>query len=105
MTRERLPNRHTTIRRRFDFGGHRYYGDIGFYKDWRPGEVFLDVGKPGTDMQHMARDLAVAVSLGLQHGVTLAELRDAVTRLDDGSPAGPLGKFLDIIAAEWGVAG
>ena len=89
--RERLKNRHHNRRYRFNFGGHRYYGEIGFYPDWRPGELFLDCGKAGTDMQHMARDLAVAVSLGLQHGMTLEQLRASVTRLDDGSPAGPLG--------------
>lgn len=97
MTRTRLPFRHINHRYKFHFGGQRYYGEIGFYPNWRIGEMFLDCGRPGTDLQHMARDLGVAVSLGLQHGLPIGELREAVTRLDDGSPAGPLGAFLDII--------
>lgn len=101
MTRQRLPNRHQNVRYRFQFGQHHYYADIGFYPNWRVGELFLDSGKAGTEIQHMARDLAVAVSLGLQHGVTIEELRASVTRLDDGSPAGPLGRLLDIICNEW----
>ena len=35
------------------------------------------------------------MSLALQHGVSVDTLRHAITRLDDGAAAGPLGKVLD----------
>ena len=42
---------------------------IGFYADGTVGEVFIDGGKTGQDMQSIARDAAVLLSLALQHGV------------------------------------
>ena len=41
---------------------------IGFYPDGTPGEVFIDGGKTGQDIQSIARDAAVVLSLALQRG-------------------------------------
>ena len=46
----------------------------------------------------MSNVVRLAVSLALQHGTPLETLRKAVTRLDDGRPAGPLGVLLDAVA-------
>lgn len=101
-TRAVLPNRRVSQTIRFAHGGHRYYATLGYStpEDRLANnaiEVFLDTGKPGTDVQHMARDGAVVLSLALQHGVPVGVLRQAITRLDDGAPAGAFGKLLDIM--------
>jgi hypothetical protein len=62
--------------------------------------VFLQAGKVGSDVQALARDAAVAVSLALQFGTPLKTLREAMTRNDDGLPAGPMGRLLDVIAED-----
>jgi hypothetical protein len=38
---------------------------VGFYADGTPGEVFIDGGKTGQDVQSTARDAAVVLSLAL----------------------------------------
>jgi hypothetical protein len=100
MTRERLPNRRNNRRFRFEHGRHRYYGDVGFYKDWRPGEIFLDAGKAGTDIQHVARAGAVLASLALQYGCPLDVMLAALPTLEDGSAADPFGALLRLAASE-----
>jgi len=53
---------------------------VGFYADGTPGEVFIDGGKTGQDVQSTARDAAVVLSLALQHGTPIEAIRHAVTR-------------------------
>ena len=95
--RNTLPNRRPSETFAFDHEGHLYIASVGY--DWHghPAEVFLTTGKPGTGVETVSRDCAVAVSLALQHGTPLATLRQALTRLDDGSAAGPMGRLLDTI--------
>ena len=95
--RNTLPNRRPSETFTFDHEGHRYTASVGFGVDRNPAEVFLTTGKPGTGVETVSRDCAVAVSLALQHGTPLATLRQALTRLDDGSAAGPMGRLLDAI--------
>jgi len=89
---------------RFEHGKLKCHGTWSCFGDplepdlSRPAEIFLDIGRPGSEVQAAYRDAAVAVSLGLQYGVPLDTLRSAITRLDDGSPAGALGAMLDKIA-------
>lgn len=99
-TRATLPNRRQSQTVAFTHRNHKHYGTWSCFGPdlTRPAEVFLDCGKPGSDVQAIARDAAVAVSLGLQYGVPLDALRGAITRLDDGSPASTLGTLLDKIA-------
>lgn len=77
-----------------------YTMTAGFYdvELTRLGEVFLSAAKSGTDVEVNARDGAIAVSLALQHGVPLQTLAHAMTRNGDGSPSGPLGAALDLLA-------
>ena len=71
---------------------------MSFTREGNIGEVFLQTGKTGTEIEAMARDLAVVASIAVQHGTDLALLRKALISLDDGRPAGPLGAFLDLLA-------
>ena len=71
----------------------------GFYDDGALGEVFIDTGKSGADLAHVALDAAVVISLALQHGVSIEVIRHAVTRCNDGSPASILGAVVDCLSA------
>lgn len=98
MMRRSLPDRRPSETLEFEHEGHRYRGSVSYDRSGQPLEVFLTTGKPGTGVETVSRDAAVAVSLALQHGTPLETLRKAITRLDDGRPAGPLGVLLDAVA-------
>ena len=73
---------------------------VGLYADGTPGEVFIDGGKTGQDIQSTARDAAVVLSLALQHGVPPETIRHAVTRGTLEEPASILGAVVDSITTE-----
>ena len=70
----------------------------GFFNDGTFGEVFIDVAKSGADLQNIAHDAAVVISLALQHGVDVEALQHAITRNSDGAPSSILGVAIDAIA-------
>jgi hypothetical protein len=104
--RASLPNRRQSFTVPFRHGPVKYFGTWSCFGDQlrpdraRPAEVFLQGGKNGSGVQALARDAAVAVSLALQFGTPLKILREAMTRNDDGLPAGPMGRLLDVIAED-----
>jgi ribonucleoside-diphosphate reductase alpha chain len=49
------------------------YVQVGFYEDGTVGEIFLRAGKPGHMVSGLMDALGMAISLGLQSGVPLAE--------------------------------
>ncbi len=53
------------------------YLRTGEYEDGTLGEIFLDMHKEGAAFRSMTNCFAIAVSLGLQHGVPLEEYVDA----------------------------
>jgi ribonucleoside-diphosphate reductase alpha chain len=53
------------------------YLRTGEYEDGTLGEIFLDMHKEGAAFRSMTNCFAIAVSLGLQHGVPLDEFVDA----------------------------
>ena len=71
---------------------------VGRHPDGTIGEVFIDGGKTGQDVQSTARDAAVAISLALQHGVPIASIRHAVTRNGSGEAVSILGATVDCLA-------
>jgi hypothetical protein len=93
--REHLPHRRPSETLQFTHEGAAFTASVSFYQDGRPAEIFMSGGKVGTGLDHSCRDAAVVASLALQHGVPVETLRHAITRLDDGTAAGPLGKVLD----------
>jgi hypothetical protein len=70
-------------------GGQKIYLRTGDYADGRLGEIFIDMHKEGATFRSLMTNFAIAVSLGLQHGVPLEEFVDAftATRFE---PAGPV---------------
>src|SRR6202011_1411858 len=70
--RERLPRRRRLMTFKFRVADCEGYVTVGEYDDGRPGEVFMQVSKQGSTLAGIMDAFAVAVSLGLQHGVALA---------------------------------
>ncbi len=100
IDREQLPSRREHEVIEFDLDGVRYRASIGRFADGRIAELFLDGGKIGSAASTAARDAAIAASLALQHGTPVDVLRRALTRLRDGSAAGPIGRALDLCATD-----
>ena len=71
---------------------------VGFYPDGTIGEVFVDACKTGGDVEAVARDAAVVLSLALQHGAPLVTIQRAVTRNAQGEAASILGATVDCLA-------
>ncbi len=70
--RERLPRRRRSNTFTFRVADCEGYVTVGEYEDGRPGEVFMKVSKQGSTLSGIMDAFAIAVSLGLQHGVPLA---------------------------------
>jgi ribonucleoside-diphosphate reductase alpha chain len=75
--RRRLPNRRGGYTQKAVVGGHKIYLRTGEYQDGTIGEIFLDMHKEGAAFRSLMNCFAIAVSLGLQHGVPLEEFVDA----------------------------
>ena len=84
MIRRTLPQRRAAETFDMRFWNQSFSVTIGFYPDGTPGEVFIDGGKTGQDIQSTARDAAVVLSLALQHGTAIETIRHAVTRNGSG---------------------
>jgi hypothetical protein len=76
-------------------GNFRMIMTVGFYEDGRPGEVFVSGTKAGTELDSIARDAAVLLSLAMQHGVPLETVAHAVTRDSSGAPSSVMGALVD----------
>ena len=75
--RERLPHRRKGYTQKAVIGGHKVYLRTGDYEDGRLGEIFIDMHKEGAAYRSLMNCFAIAISLGLQHGVPLEEFVDA----------------------------
>jgi ribonucleotide reductase alpha subunit len=75
--RRRLPDRRAGYTQKARIGNHKIYLRTGEYQDSTLGEIFLDMHKEGAAFRSMTNCFAIAVSLGLQHGVPLEEFVDA----------------------------
>jgi hypothetical protein len=97
MTRRTLPQRRSCETFEIDFGGlaRSHTITLGFYDDGALGEVFINGGKSGEAVEAIARDGAVILSLALQYGAELENIRSAITRDAQGSPSSIIGAVLD----------
>ena len=95
MIRRTLPQRRASETFDLRFWSQNFTVTVGFYADGTPGEVFIDGGKTGQDVQSTARDAAVVLSLALQHGTPIETIRHAVTRSGSGAAASILGAIVD----------
>ena len=77
--RRRLPDRRSGYTQKATIAGHKVYLRTGEYSDQSLGEIFIDMHKEGAAFRSLMNNFAIAVSLGLQHGVPLEEYVDAFT--------------------------
>ncbi len=75
--RRRLPDRRKGYTQKAIIGGHKVYLRTGEYTDGTLGEIFLDMHKEGAAFRSIMNSFAIAISLGLQHGVPLEEYVEA----------------------------
>src|SRR5207302_1264116 len=75
--RRRLPDRRAGYTQKSRIGNHKIYLRTGEYSDGTLGEIFIDMHKEGAAFRSMTNCFAIAISLGLQHGVPLDEFIDA----------------------------
>ncbi|NUQ01955.1 MAG: vitamin B12-dependent ribonucleotide reductase, partial [Armatimonadetes bacterium] len=75
--RRRLPQRRNGYTQKAVVGGHKVYLRTGEYAEGTLGEVFIDMHKEGAAFRSLMNCFAIAISLGLQHGVPLEEFVDA----------------------------
>lgn len=100
--RETIATRREAYRFRFYHDGFQYVATCSFYNDGRLAELFFSLPKckGGTALESVARDAAILASLCLQYGATEEDLRHSLTRLEQDEPAGPVCRFLDILALQ-----
>jgi ribonucleoside-diphosphate reductase alpha chain len=77
--RHRLPQRRGGYTQKAIVGGHKVYLRTGEYENGQLGEIFVDMHKEGAAFRSLMNCFAIAVSLGLQHGVPLDEFVEAFT--------------------------
>ncbi|WP_455241422.1 vitamin B12-dependent ribonucleotide reductase [Petrachloros mirabilis] len=86
--RRPLPARRNGYTQKAVVGGHKIYLRTGEYEDGTVGEIFLDMHKEGAAFRSLMNCFAIAISLGLQHGVPLEEFVEAFvfTRFEPNGP-------------------
>ncbi|GKS58372.1 hypothetical protein YTPLAS18_18990 [Nitrospira sp.] len=86
--RRPLPTRRSGYTQKAIVGGHKLYLRTGEYSDGTLGEIFLDMHKEGAAFRSLMNCFAIAISLGLQHGVPLEEYVEAFvfTRFEPNGP-------------------
>ena len=94
--RDRLPNRRAGETLTFACRQREYRATLGFYPDGRLGEVFINAGKSGSDVDIATRDSAIALSFALQYGCAPEDIRVALCCDGAGKAVGPLGTLLDL---------
>ncbi len=77
--RRRLPRKRGGITQEARVAGQKIFVRTGEYEDGTLGEIFIDMHKAGSTMRGMLDAFAVAVSLGLQHGVPLEKYINSMT--------------------------
>lgn len=114
MTRARLANRRPIERLQFMHDGKAGTVAVGFPVAEReghllitevPGEIFLEFGKAGSDVEAAARDAGLILSIAMQHGVDLKAFQLSITRQDDGRASSVIGAAIDRIIEVYPVSG
>lgn len=75
--RRKLPFRRRGYTQKAKIGTHSVYLRTGEYENQQLGEIFIDMHREGAAFRSLMNCFAIAVSLGLQHGVPLEEFVDA----------------------------
>jgi len=86
--RHKLPSRRGGYTQSVKIGDTKMYLRTGEYEDGSLGEIFLDSYKEGSGYKALLNAFAIAISIGLQHGVPLEEFCDAYvfTKFEPNGP-------------------
>jgi len=87
--RYRLPKKRRGFTQEARIAGHKVFLRTGDYEDGQLGEIFIDMHKEGASFRSLMNSFAIAVSMGLQHGVSLAEYVETFT-FTRFEPQGPV---------------
>jgi hypothetical protein len=100
VEREKLPMRREAESFSLRFAGVKepFAITLARFDDGLLAEVFIDAGKRGQMFDDLARDIAVLISIALQHGAPVGTLAKALTRDAHGDAQGLAGAVLDAIA-------
>lgn len=71
-----LPDERPSLTQKISIGELDAYVTVGMYPDGRPGEIFIKCDKEGSMIKGMLHSFAIAISLGLQHGIPLEVFSD-----------------------------
>ena len=98
-----LPHRRHCETLELSHAGQTFSVSIGYYDrdltgPGAPGEVFITGPKAGSDVEAVARDGAVILSIAMQFGVPLDVISGAITRGLDGVPMTIIGAVVDQLA-------
>jgi hypothetical protein len=95
--RQHLPTRRINETIEFELDGLKCVATGSTFENGELAELFIDAGKPGSDVNIAARDGAIAVSIALQFGAPSGKLYQTMTKLNNGSAAGPIGRALKLL--------
>ena len=100
--RRALPQRRRCETFDLAFGGlaRNHTITVGYYDSGEIGEVFINGGKSGEQVEAIARDSAVLLSLALQYGADLQNIKSAITRDGQGEPSTIVGAVVDRLCGE-----
>lgn len=84
---QELPPRRRGYTQKASVAGHKLYLRTGEYEDGRLGEIFVALNKESPAFRGLMDCFAIAVSIGLQHGVPLSRYTNAFI----GAKFGPAG--------------
>ena len=77
IKRHKMPDERDAKTHKFTIGGtYTGYLTAGFYPDGTLGEIFIESAKAGSTMNGLLDCFALAISIGLQHGVPLRKFID-----------------------------
>ena len=96
--REMLPARRSGYTQKASVGGHKLFLSTGEYANGKLGEIFIALHKEGSAFRGLMDSFAIAVSIGLQHGVNLEDYVEAFTFTRFG-PAGAVEGDPAVLAA------
>jgi hypothetical protein len=99
MSREALPNKRHGEIFKVQHRGQDFRFQVNEYPDGRLGEVFINANKPDSAIDSLAGDVAILLSLLLQHGVTPAVIGHALRRGRDGAAQSFIGTAADVLVS------
>lgn len=76
--------------------------DGRFFVAAEPGEIFIQFGRAGDDIEAVARDAGLLLSIAMQHGIDLKAFQLSITRQDDDKPSSVIGAAIDKIIETYG---